>query len=112
LLIVPTGEGKEEEEEETPRGNTHFLSLSLSLSLSLRFGSLVSLFSNLSIQVSVYRPYVQLGFSVQVWEFVRKVVESERKWKLLLKLELSILFFGSLKMATKFKSESKHGNCC
>jgi len=64
LLIVPTGEGEEEEEEETLRGNTHFLSLSLSLSLSLRFGSLVSLFSNLPILVGVYRPYVHLGFSV------------------------------------------------
>jgi hypothetical protein len=53
----------------------------------------------------------EIGFCGDVW-LVRKVVESERKWKLLLKLELSILFFGSLKMATKFKSESKHGNCC
>jgi hypothetical protein len=42
---------------------------------------------------------------------------------LLLKLELSMLFFGPLEMATKFKSESKResggschltliGNCC
>jgi len=64
----------------------------------------------------------EIGVCGDVW-LVRKVVESERKWKLLLKLELSMLFFGSLDMATKFKSESKResggschftliGNCC
>jgi hypothetical protein len=53
----------------------------------------------------------EIWFCGDVW-LVRKVVESKRKWKLLLKLELSMLFFGSLEMATKFKSESKRGNCC
>jgi hypothetical protein len=53
----------------------------------------------------------EIGFCGDVW-LVRKVVESKRKWKLLLKLELSMMFFGSLEMATKFKSESKRGNCC
>jgi hypothetical protein len=53
----------------------------------------------------------EIGFCGDVW-LVRKVVESKRKWKLLLKLELSMLFFGPLEMATKFKSESKCGNCC
>jgi hypothetical protein len=39
----------------------------------------------------------EIGFCGNVW-LVRKVVESKRKWKLLLKLELSMLFFGPLEI--------------
>lgn len=51
----------------------------------------------------------EIGVCGDVW-LVRKVVESESKWK----LYLSILFFGFLETATKFKSESKResgGSC-
>lgn len=55
----------------------------------------------------------EIGVCGDVW-LMRKVVEGESKWKLLPKLELSVLFYDSQETTTKFESESKRepgGSC-